>query len=261
MVFFFKALGNKPGELKLPSLVGMTVDEAQKKVPQVRILIERKEESPEFDTNVIIEQKPVENTKVKINSEVYVVVSSGLQSYTIPDFSGDTAAKAKKTLEDVGLDVETVNRTDSSVPAGTVIMTDPPADSEVKKGDKVILYVSLGEPDMPVTVPELSGKTEVEAKSELLKVGLSAGKVEAVDSNEEKGLVVGQSVLGGTKVEKGSIIDLKISNGNPVSSGVSINITFPSGADDRTFVFDVYVNGEFLESQSITPHTLSLIHI
>ena len=116
----------------------MTVDEAQKKVPQVRILIERKEESPEFDTNVIIEQTPVENTTVKINSEVYVVVSSGLQSYTIPEFSGDTAAKAKKTLEDVGLDVETVNRTDSSVPAGTVIMTDPPADSEVKKGDKVI---------------------------------------------------------------------------------------------------------------------------
>ena len=172
LYFFLKSLSNKPQTVDLPNLVGMTYDQAVKQLPGLNIKIKEKVESTEYPANVIIEQTP-KAQPVRINSEVQVIVSLGMQSVVIPDLTNETAAKAKKILEDMGLEVEQIGQQDDAVEFGHVISTDPPVDAEVKAGDKVLLIVSQGSADLPVYVPNLVGKTETEARAELYKYGLN----------------------------------------------------------------------------------------
>lgn len=68
-------------------------------------------------------------------------------------------------------------------------------------------------------VPDLIGKTQEVAKEELEKNDLAVGKVEEVSSDEEKGIVVEQSVKPGTELDDGDKVNLKISSGNKESGG------------------------------------------
>ena len=243
LFFFFKALGNKTPDVMLPYLVGMTVEDARAKYPDVKITIDKQEASPEYDVNVIIEQDPKPDITVKADSEVRVTVSTGLQSTVLSDYAGQLFTDVKAKLEALGLVAKAINQTSDTVEKGYVIMADPGADTEVKKGDTVNVIVSLGTADLPVRVPNLLVRTEVEARSDLAAQGLTIGKVESVDSNEPKGKVVEQSVEANTKVPKGTAVDVKISNGVPVVKSIQIPITFPDGMPNQEFVFEIYCNG------------------
>jgi len=253
LVFFFKALGTTVQDITLPSFVGMTVEEAQRRYPQVRIIIERQEASLEYDVNVITEQEPKAESRVKENSEVRVTVSTGIQSTVLSDYRGQSFVDVKRRLEDAGLIVEQAFSLDDTVPVGQVIATNPPANTEVRKGDTVSVITSSGSANLPVRVPELLGKTEVEARAALGQVGLSVGTVTAVDSNEEKGVIVEQSIEEGTSVPKGTMVNISISNGTPVVESIIIPVNFPAGLADREFVFEVYCNGHLVTKKKINP--------
>lgn len=251
LYFFFKSLGNKTQDVALPTLIGITIDDARAKYPDFKITVEKQEPSTEYDKNVITDQTPDAGIRVKANSEVLVTISTGMEAITVPDLKGETASAAKAKL--AGLDIEEVLKANDDVEAGRVFMTDPGEGTQLKKGDKIVLYISLGTPDMPATVPQLIGRTQVEATSELLKANLNVGKVESVPSNEPKGTVVGQSEDFGTRVEKGTKIDLQISNGIPASSDIPISIKFPTLSANYDYIFDIYVNGEQIDSRTFNP--------
>ncbi len=253
LYFFFKALDNRPGDVVLINLVGMTVEEAQQKMPDVKIVKAATEASNEYGANVIIEMSPDAGTTVRVDTEVQVTISSGLKAIVVPELENELLSTAKSKLEHMGLVVETNKKTDDEIPAGNVIMSDPEAGAELKKGDRIILYVSMGAPDMPSIVPNLLGRTEVEARGLLSNSGLRVGKVESVNSNETKGTIVFQSEDPDTRVNKGTSIDIQISNGVPERSSVEINLKFPADADDIDYMFDIYINDQFYETRYINP--------
>ncbi len=257
LYFFFKALDNTPDDVKLPNFVGMSVAEAQKEAPDLKFKITEEKPSPDYDKGIIIEQKPKAEITVKVNTEVEIIVSSGLEALVMPDLLNETASVAKSRLNAMGIEnIEISKKVDSTIPVGHVVQTEPVANSELKKGDNVVLFISAGAPDEPIRVPTLIGKDEIDARSELAKVGLKIGKVESVNSSEPKGIVVHQSVEPEKKVEKGTAIDIQISNGIPAAgdgSTVTINIPFPAGADDETFYFAIYVNKLQIENRGVNP--------
>lgn len=253
---FMKGVNSKTDELTLKNVVGMTVAQAQQTNPDVKFKVIQEIASPDYDKGMIIEQKPIADTKIKKNSEVELVVSSGISSFVMPELRNETASAAKQTLNELGItDITIANKPDATIALGRVISTDPAAQTELKKGDKVILYVSAGAADEPVRMPDLTGKSEIEARAALSKLDISIGKVSYEGSLLPKGQISWQSIEKDTKVKKGSSVEIKISNGEPPSTtdGNSIHITFPAGADNKNFEFEVVLNGVLLETRAVNP--------
>lgn len=255
LFFFFKSLGQRTPNVLLPDLTGKTVEEAQAEVPDVKIVISSKEPSADFTVNQIISQDPGENMTVKAGSEVKVVVSTGMETVQMPDLTNKPIAEAREALS--GYEIDEIRRTDSTIAAGNVISTNPKAGDDLNAGDTVTIYVSLGSADLPATVPNLEGLTEVTARNKLTVAGLSLGEVKEVESDKEKGTVVGQSIAYGKRVTKGTKVDIEISSGKSASVEIPVSLKFPSGVSNTEYSFVIYVNGTILETRKINPATTS----
>jgi serine/threonine-protein kinase len=93
-----------------------------------------------------------------------------------------------------------------------VLEQDPEADTEVEVGSTVTLTVSTGPGE--VSVPDLSGATEAQARARLVDAGLTLGDVTQVDdSTEPAGTVVGQNPSAGTTVPPDTAVSLQVSSG------------------------------------------------
>lgn len=255
LFFFFKSLGQRTPDVLLPDLTGKTVEEAQAEVPDVKIVISSKEPSADFTVNQIISQDPGENMTVKAGSEVKVVVSTGMETVQMPDLTNKPIAEAREALS--GYEIDEIRRTDSTIAAGNVISTNPKAGDDLNAGDTVTIYVSLGSADLPATVPNLEGLTEVTARNKLTVAGLSLGEVKEVESDKEKGTVVGQSIAYGKRVTKGTKVDIEISSGKSASVEIPVSLKFPFGVSNTEYSFVIYVNGTILETRKINPATTS----
>jgi len=255
LFFFFKNLGQRTPDVLLPNLTGKTVEEAQAEVPDVTIVISAKESSSKFDVNQIISQDPGENMTVKAGSEVKVVVSTGMETVPMPNLVNKSIAEAREALS--GYEIDEIRRTDSTIAAGKVISTTPKAGEDLNAGDTVTIYVSLGSADLPATVPNLEGLTEVTARNKLTVAGLSLGEVKEVQSDKEKGTVVRQSIAYGKRVTKGTKVDIEVSSGKSTSVEIPVSLKFPSGVGNTEYSFVIYVNGTILETRKINPVTMS----
>lgn len=253
LFFFFKNLGQRTPDVLLPNLTGKTVEEAQAEVPDVTIVISAKESSSKFDVNQIISQDPGENMTVKAGSEVKVVVSTGMETVPMPNLVNKSIAEAREALS--GYEIDEIRRTDSTIAAGKVISTTPKAGEDLNAGDTVTIYVSLGSADLPATVPNLEGLTEVTARNKLTVAGLSLGEVKEVQSDKEKGTVVRQSIAYGKRVTKGTKVDIEVSSGKSTSVEIPVSLKFPSGVGDKEYTFDIYVNGRKVETCKVNPAT------
>ena len=255
LFFFFRSLSQRTPDVQLPDLRGMTVEEAQQEVPDVTIVISSKEPSSEYAVNQIISQDPAANMTVKAGSEVQVVVSTGMDAIAMPDLVNKPVSEAREALS--GYEIEEIRRTDSTIAAGNVISTTPKAGEDLNAGDTVTLYVSLGSADLPATVPDLKGLTEVTARNRLVAAGLALGTVTEVDSDEEAGTVVGQSIAYGSRVDRGTAVNIEISRGPDTSVEVPISLRFPSGVNNQEYSLVIYVNGTLLETRKVNPATES----
>ncbi len=75
LYLFFKNVYNTPKDVIVPELVGKTHEQAVKDAPDLKITIVEEELSSEYEKGIIIKQNVLKGTKVKIKSEIKVVVS------------------------------------------------------------------------------------------------------------------------------------------------------------------------------------------
>ena len=91
---------------KVPNVVGMPLEEAERKCKELGITIEvaRREEHIKYEANYIYEQKTAEGVKIKegttLNLKVYV--STGLKEIEIPDIKDLTKEEAIEKLVEAG---------------------------------------------------------------------------------------------------------------------------------------------------------------
>lgn len=121
--------------------------------------------------------------------------------------------EAERLAKEKGLKLVITGKEYSSIyEKNKVIRQTPPPGSRIEKGSEVKVVVSLGE--KPVEVPDLIGKSELEAGQILGELGLHIGEVEYEYSDEvPEGRIMKQSPPPGTKVKKGAAIDIVISKG------------------------------------------------
>ena len=123
----------------------------------------------------------------------------------VPDVVGKKYTDAQTELEAAGFRV--VLRFElSDSPPDEVVEQRPEAGLLAKKGASVVLIVSTRE----VTVPDLTGQTEDQARSALQKLNLGAEIVEFAAPNVAPGTVITTNPKPGTKVNKGSTVKVII---------------------------------------------------
>jgi serine/threonine-protein kinase len=125
-------------------------------------------------------------TTVLINTNTFGSSTHPLQ---VPDVRGKASVDAIAELQNKGFKTRTEQRADSTVPPDHVISTDPPANAELNKGDKVTVNVSYGPEQRQV--PDVSSLSYAEAVKKLKGAGFVKFKqVNAPSAPEMKDRVV-----------------------------------------------------------------------
>ncbi len=222
--------------LAVPSLLGMTLNEAEEKLTGMGLKIENKGEvsSDDYEKDRIANQDPVAGTAAKEGDTISVVISNGKGNIDVPSVVGKSESEAVSALSDAGFKPDKTYSYSDSVTAGNVISQNPVSDSKAKKGDTVTIVISQGKE--AVTVPDVytTYKSEAQAKQELSAFNVSV-KTAYSDSYPE-GIVMAQSIEPGKQVEKGTSITITISQGPEPSKEVvaatykcNVVLKLPSG--------------------------------
>lgn len=155
--------------------------------------------SDTVDEGKVAEVSPAAGTQVSLGTTVKVSLSKGTAPVEVPDVRGMTEDEARSTLEDAGLKVGTVTEDfDSGIENGKAIRTWPISGTEVHRGDAVELRLSRA-----VTIPDLEGYSEDEARQILSDLGVTVG---SITTDSSYGGTNGDEIAK-TSPEAGTLID------------------------------------------------------
>ncbi|MGA1653853.1 MAG: Stk1 family PASTA domain-containing Ser/Thr kinase [Ilumatobacteraceae bacterium] len=198
----------------VPLVRGLTVKEATALLAPLGLTLSIKEvvNDPKIPENQIMSQDPKVDTQVRSGSTIVVIVSGGLGKATVPNVQGQVANAAQQLLQTSPYNfvVTLVNEASSTIEQGRVIRTEPAIGAQSPAGSAITVFVSSG--GNKVTVPQVEGQTEVDARALLATAGLTPDvKYQDVPANDINiGKVITQGTDAGTLVDPGFIIRLTI---------------------------------------------------
>ncbi|KXS50101.1 MAG: serine/threonine protein kinase, bacterial [Halanaerobium sp. T82-1] len=253
VLFFFNQYTNVP-IVQVPDIEGKSLSEARNMASEVGLSLLENEErvfSEELAENYIVNQQPRPGERIKQSRSINITVSKGPQLIKIPDFIGSSLREALIELDNLSLksgDIQYIFRL--SEEPGTVINQIPAAGAEVEKNSEVTLFVSRGERNISVRMPDLTGLEQAEAVNLIREKGLNVGQISVESSNRFiDGQVISQSVKAGEYLPRGIAVDFVISRGSTNSSAedfhsnrISINVTGSERREVRIVIEDD--NGE-----------------
>ena len=253
VILFFNQYTNVP-IVQVPDIEGEQLAEAKKLASEVGLNLVESEErvfSEEVEADHIVSQQPTAGERIKQSRPLNITVSKGPQLIEIPDFSGNSLRESLLELDNLSLksgDIQYIFRL--SEDPGTVINQIPAAGAEVEKGSEVTLFVSRGERDISVRMPDLTGLTQSEAFDLLREKGLNIGQVSVENSIRfADGQVISQSVKAGEYLPRGIAVDFVISKGTESAeqkdfhlNRISVNVSGTNRRDVKIVVEDK--NGE-----------------
>ncbi|NHA69356.1 Stk1 family PASTA domain-containing Ser/Thr kinase [Phycicoccus flavus] len=142
----------------------------------------------------------------------YFGPQDGPAQVSVPDVVGKPAQTANADLVRAGFRVDSVTAASDQVDEGDVVSQDPQGGLQRDEGSLVRIIVSSG-PDN-VTVPDLAGRSEAEARGVLQDVGLEVGDVtEEDDPDVAEGDVISSRPASGADVKPGTAVDLVVGSG------------------------------------------------
>jgi beta-lactam-binding protein with PASTA domain/tRNA A-37 threonylcarbamoyl transferase component Bud32 len=197
-----------PERFTVPTdLVGRPYDEVVAQLQEsVPVQVTR---ADEYDDTVgeglVIGFTPAAGTELRRDEVVTVIVSAGHAPVEVPDVTGQSPDQAQANLEALGFTVKRgPDDRSAAVDKGEVMAVSPgPADGPAAYGSEVTIVVSAGVP--LVTVPNVVGMTEDEAKAALQGAGLT------VDSTKFFGNKVRQQQpAAGESVEQGVTVKILV---------------------------------------------------
>jgi eukaryotic-like serine/threonine-protein kinase len=160
-------------------------------------------------TGLVIRERPSAGALVKKGARVSIVVSAGPASAALPNVEGLSARAAIAKLRKEGFRPSTKTEPSTTVAAGKVIATNPPAGTELQLGSPVSVLVSSG-PEA-VHVPDVVGQSLSEAEATLTNAGLAVGAVtQKVSTTQSPGTVLSQSPPTGSSAHAGDKVNLTV---------------------------------------------------
>lgn len=237
------------GKVELDDYTGEQISDVRKMLRDLGFSSSQIKVNEEYDEEAtkgaVVEQTPAGGTEVDPSKDTVTFnVSKGPQTFTLGDYSDMTYEEAEAALLNLGIDgkqIQRINEESDTVAAGVVIGQDPIAGTSVTGDTLIKLQVSKGA--AKVTVPNLNGKAQAEAQSELESLGLNATITEEFSDSVEAGTVIGTSPSNGESMDSGSTITLRVSKGAEVKQqnfNVTINANY-KGSNEQPETITVLV--------------------
>ena len=229
----------------VPDVTKETIDVAKIKIEQKGLVMVTEEMySKEVPSGDIIKQEPEVNEEVAAGSTVTVYISKGIEAglVSVPDVTGYTEEKAKKTIDDALLKYEITTVNDSNRANGIVVSQSPEKGSVVSELDTVILVINKTD-DKDEKDDNTTTKSGDDNKNPGSELNLGKRKIKLNLSNKGKReefevKVVLQGTLVGTRVEY---------EGTHSRSDGTIEITV---TDAPGSYLRIYIDGE-LDSEEV----------
>jgi len=172
--------------------------------------------NPDVEAGIIIEQTPESGRSVMKDSEgvdVELKVSLGIQMISVPDVLNKEYRDAQTVLQKAGFVVDYVFETSETVTENYVISTNPESGDSIPAGATVYMNVSSGPDIVTVQMPNLEGLSRAVAIARIEQANLSLGTVTLVESDDQVGTVIWQSVPAYTTVNEHTKVYLQVSSG------------------------------------------------
>ena len=151
----------------IPSLASLTPEAAVNALSKFPLKVGELKEV--FNANVpkgfVISSTPTKGEKVKRDTIVNLLISKGIQKFTLDSYVGKSRDQALNELTDAGFIVEITDIFDEKIMSGLVMTQNPPGGSSAPKGTQILLQVSKG--SQYVFVPNIFTFPEAKAVSAL----------------------------------------------------------------------------------------------
>jgi serine/threonine-protein kinase len=240
--------GTSSKTVDVPNVIGMTEEQAADELDKygLEYKLGIPAISDEYEEGQVISSDPDAGEKVKKGFTVTLVLSRGTDATTVkmPTFLTQKLREAETMLEAYDLKKGEITYEESDMPEGTIISQDPEPGTVVDVNTKVNFVISQGEEDKGIEVPDLSEKTEKQAKKMLEDLGLRLGKVsKAYSSDVEENLVISQTKEAGTSANEGDSVGITLSMGPEPSAepvDIPLNIDYDK-ASNEVFTLTVTV--------------------
>lgn len=261
----------RPGGDKLttiPDLVGMQYTDAVQIYEDSLVLnVEKESYNDKYAEGVIFDQSIAAGQEIERDADgkvrMAIAVSLGTQQNNIPDVANMEESEAVSALEALGFTVRKVSEestVEDGFEKGMAMRTEPKAGTLAEAGQTVVLYVSTGIAYDEVKMPDLVGKTLKEVEVEVAHLNLKL-IVEEVDSNEDKDVIIEQSVEPDETIMAGSNVNVKVSNGVAPEGEVAFGLYLPSIARGK-YTLDFSIDGNIIKSQAfVTENTNGMVAV
>jgi serine/threonine protein kinase/beta-lactam-binding protein with PASTA domain len=195
------------GKAIVPDVKGMDLAEARKEIEDAGFKTDvTQEHSDRVRKGTVIGTVPPAGTHLERKETVTIKVSSGPRLASVPSVVGLDQGSADARIRDAGL-VPRFQRQESSQSDGQVIDQSPDPGSSVRRHSAVTVIVSSG--IAKVTVPNVVGEPEDQARADLSSAGLGARAVRQTTTDASgDGQVLNQSPQAGAKLPRGEAVTI-----------------------------------------------------
>ena len=174
-------------------------------------------------TGLLEKKEPAANGKDQTQEE------QSNKMVEVPDLTGKTEAEAKELANSLHIGVQMIGEEASNQEKGRISSQDIPAGTEVQEYSTLKYYISKGAQE--VTIPDIDGKTGIEAQQLLEDLGLQVEIQKEYSDLDEDGYILvdpgyaySVSPEPGATAKSGDKVTLVISRGLDYGEGVEVEI-------------------------------------
>ena len=227
-----------PEYLFVPQMIGYIWDEIQESdYPGIRFVVNESSYiyNEDYPIGVICDQAINVGEKVKYGTEVFLYISLGEKTDTMPDLTRSTLENAKNILNAMQVDVTILTDKEYSddIPEDRVTRTDPEAGATLKNNQFVTIYISMGKETKTVLVPNVVGKDASIAEATLTAKNLKVNKKEEFSNTVPSGTVISQTPSENAEVEEGSTVTIVVSKGKQTVTMINVVGDTKESAENR----------------------------
>jgi serine/threonine-protein kinase len=209
--------------LMVPSFVGQTLSDATTEAYRygLRTQVVARQISDRYPKDVVMGQQPPSGTRVREGRQVSLVVSNGVQIYSMPDLRYQSMREVGLDLSHLRLQLGKVKYVQNDeVPANHVVDQDPAPLISVREGTPVALTLSKGG-STQLRVPNFENEDIDMARADAQRQHIKLGQIVWMPlgpNGPEHGRVVRQVPAAGSKIDSFDPVSLEVSAG-PHESG------------------------------------------
>jgi len=215
---------NDVKEVKVPNVVGLTIEEAMEKIEEAGLDYTTKmEESATVEEGLVIRTEPKAGSTKNVGSTITIVESTGKEFLVLEDYTGKNYYEIKAKLELKGIKVEmktksVENASEYKDKEDLIIDQEPKFNEEEEQklyaNDHVVLYI----PEVDVYADMVAEKWTLSQVQDLV---------------EEYNLTLDISYKETTEVEENIILSQGRDPGDPIYEGYTLKITVSKKPEEK----------------------------